>query len=81
MPAGAGGAAVRCRPEPARPADTAYASSTAATAVPEDAERLSGPAHPCEYPNRQDIPALPALGEGELNDERRRGRENVAEVA
>jgi protein PsiE len=59
MPGGAGGAAVRCWPAPARPADAAYVSSTAATAVPEDAERLSGPAHPCEYPNRQGIPALP----------------------
>ncbi|MFZ0206843.1 MAG: phosphate-starvation-inducible PsiE family protein, partial [Roseiarcus sp.] len=62
MPGDAGGAAVRCRPAPARPADTADVSSTAATAVPEDAARLSGRAHPCEYPNRQGIPALAPAG-------------------
>jgi predicted dithiol-disulfide oxidoreductase (DUF899 family) len=39
MPGGAAGAAVRCQPAPERPADTAYVSSTATTAVPEDGER------------------------------------------
>ena len=59
MPGGAGARPYAAGRRRARPADTAYVSSTAATAVPEDVERWSGPAHPCEYPNRQGIPALP----------------------